>query len=87
MHEDWRDDYADEWSALDDFIRSEPGGAEGFCKEAAELLATQPSEEELRHLLLDEYVAAAMVENQGWRYRDWMQALSDHAAKVNGGTS
>ena len=84
MHQDWRLDYADEWSALDDFIRSEPGGAEGFCKEAAELLATEPSEEELRELLLDEYLAAAMMENLGWKYRDWMQAMLDHASKATG---
>ena len=85
MHQDWREDYPDEWAALDDFIRSEPeGSAAGFCKEASQLLATEPTEAELRELLLEDFGAAAMVENKGWKYRDWIQAMSDHAAKATG---
>jgi len=83
MHQDWRSDYPDEWAALDHFIRSEPeGSGAGFCKEVAELLATAPSEAELRRLLLEDFGAAAMVENRGWKYRDWIQAMSDHVAKA-----
>jgi CdiI immunity protein len=84
MHHDWREDYATEWAALEDFMRSDPAIAANFCQEVSKLLATDPSEDALRTLLLDEYLAAAMVENRGWKYRDWLQALSDHTAKAIG---
>jgi hypothetical protein len=84
MHQDWREDYADEWAALDDFMRSDPHLTANFCQEVSQLLATSPSEDDLRTLLLDEYLAAAMVENLGWKYRDWLKALSDYAAKAVG---
>jgi len=84
MHHDWREDYATEWAALDDFMRSDPGVAADFSPEVSRLLATDPSEDELRTLLLDEYFAAAMVENQGWKYRDWLQALANHVQSASG---
>lgn len=84
MHQDWREDYVTEWAVLDDFMRSDPEIAAHFCEEVSRLLATGPSEDELRTLLLDEYLAAAMVENVGWKYRDWLQALSDHVGKAIG---
>jgi hypothetical protein len=84
MHPDWREDHPDEWAVLDDFTRSDPQLTTKFCQEISQLLATNPSEDELRTLLLDEYLAAAMVESLGWKYRDWLKALSDHAAKAVG---
>jgi len=84
QHHDWREDYATEWAALNDFMRSDPEVAANFCREISQLLDTEPSEDELRTLLLDEYLAAAMVENLGWTYRDWLRALSDYAAKTIG---
>jgi hypothetical protein len=84
MHHDWREDYADEWAALDDFMRADPHLAANFCQEISQLLAAEPSEDEVRTLLLDEFLAAAMVENRGWKYRDWLRALSDYTAKAIG---
>lgn len=85
MHQDWCDDYADEWAAVDAFISEGPAEDPGlFRAEVALLLAQDPSEEEVRDLLLDEFGAAAMVENRGWNYRDWLQALADHVAKATG---
>lgn len=85
MHQDWREDYSDEWSALDAFIaEGPPEDPDLFRAEVAKLLAEHPSDGDVRDILLDDFGAAAMVENRGWRYRDWLQALSDHVARVTG---
>jgi hypothetical protein len=84
MHPDWREDHPDEWAVLDDFMRSDPHLTTKFCEEISQLLATDPSEDELRTLLLDEYLAAAMVENRGWRYHDWMQAVAAYIERAVG---
>jgi hypothetical protein len=85
MHQDWADDYVDEWAAVDAFVAENPPEAPDlFRAEIALVFAKDPTEEGIRHLLLDDFGAAAMMENRGWKYRDWLQALSDHAAKATG---
>lgn len=84
MHEDWRDEFPDEWAAADDFVRGEPLDAPNFTAEIIQLLVRYPEEGQLRRILLNDFGAAAMVENRGWKYRDWLQALSDHVEKAVG---
>jgi len=85
MHQDWAVDYADEWAAVDAFVAESPAGAADLLRsEIALVLAKAPTEDEMRRLILDDFEASAMMENLGWKYRDWLQALSDHAAKVSG---
>jgi len=80
MHQDW----ADEWAVADQFVRDEPFSVAAFAAEMEQLLANSPEEEQLSHMLLDDFGAAAMVENLGWKYCDWLQAMADHVQKTAG---
>jgi len=84
MYESWRDEFPDEWAAADAFVRAEPHLAPQFHGEMAQLLAHHPDEEAVRRILLSDFGAAAMVENLGWKYRDWMQAMADHVEQAVG---
>jgi hypothetical protein len=84
MHQDWFDEFPDEWAAADEFVQDEPYSVAAFVAEMEQLLANCPEEEQLRHILLYDFAAAAMMENLGWKYRDWLQAMSDHMQKAAG---
>src|SRR3954452_24834161 len=85
MHQDWYDDYPDEWAALDGFLADgPPENAQVFCADIAALLAEHPIEEDLCRIVLDDLGSCCLVEVLGWTYRDWLQALSAHAAKAIG---
>jgi hypothetical protein len=85
MHQDWRDDYADEWAAVDAFVAEGPAEAPGlFRSEIAMLLTQHPTEDEVRRVVLDDLDSYYLADVSGWKYRDWLQALSDHAAKATG---
>jgi hypothetical protein len=56
MHQDWRDDYADEWAAVDAFIAGGPPEDPGlFRTEIAQLLVEHPSEEAVRKIILGRF--------------------------------
>jgi hypothetical protein len=55
-----------------------------FRAEIAAVLAEHPAEEDVRNVVLCEFQSGCLAEVAGWRYRDWLQALSDHAAKAIG---
>lgn len=85
MHQDWADDYPDEWAALDGFLADgPPENAQTFRTEIATLLAEHPIEDDVRRIVLDDLGSFCLVEVDGWKYRDWLTALSDHAAKSIG---
>jgi len=85
LHQDWYDEYPDEWAALDDFLADgPPENAQVFRADIAALLAEHPAEEDVRRIVLDELGSSCLAEVDGWTYRDWLQALSDHAAKAIG---
>ena len=82
LHQDWYDEFPDEWAVADEYVSKEPLYAPHFATEMALLLARHPDEDQLRRILLYDFASAAMVENCGWKYRDWLQAMSDHVAKA-----
>jgi hypothetical protein len=84
LYQCWHDEYADEWAAADEFVRREPQCAPDFHREMAQLVSAHPDEASLRSILLDGFGAAAMVENRGWKYRDWMQAVAAHIERAVG---
>ena len=84
MHQDWHDEFPDEWAAADEFVADEPFSLAAFATEMDQLLANCPDEQQLRDKLLDSFGAAAMVENRGWKYRDWLQAMAEHVHKASG---
>src|SRR4051812_41599676 len=84
MYQCWYDEYPDEWAVADAFVRAEPLSAPTFRAEMNELLSCYPDESALRSILLDDFGAAAMVENRGWKYRDWLEAMANHVEKAVG---
>jgi len=82
MHQDWRDDYADEWAAVEGFVQDAPTKVAAFRREIATLLTEHPSEDEVRELVLDDLESSYLAEVAGWTYRAWLQALSNHAQKL-----
>jgi contact-dependent growth inhibition (CDI) system CdiI-like immunity protein len=85
LGEDWPDDYGSEWAAIDAFIsEGPPEDPQLFRAEIATLLAEHTSEDEVRKIVLDDLDSCLVPEVNGWKYRDWLQALSDHVAKATG---
>ena len=85
LNEDWPDDYGNEWTAVDGFIADgPPEDPELFRAEIAQLLAEHPAEEEVRKIVLDDLECGFLADAAGWKYRAWLQALSDHAARATG---
>jgi hypothetical protein len=84
MHQDWHDDYADEWAAVADFMHDAPDEVAPFQSEIAALLAEHQFEDQVKSVVLDELRSCYMPDVLGWKYRDWLKALSDHAAKTIG---
>ena len=85
LGEDWPEDYGSEWAAVDAFIAEGPAEDPGlFCAEITRLLAQHPSENEVREIVLDDLRSYLLPEVDGWKYRDWLQALAYHAARVTG---
>ena len=84
LNPDWPDEYADEWAALDDYLRDSPGVAPAFRREMQAFLDEPLSDEELQRILFYEFGCAFSAEAAGWKYRDWLKAISDHAAKASG---
>ncbi len=85
LHQDWHDDYPDVWAAVAGFLADgPPENVQLFQDEIASLLAGHPAEDDVRHLVLDDLDSYYLAEVDGWKYRDWLQALSDHAAKAIG---
>jgi len=52
LHQDWIDEFPDEWAALDGFLADgAPENAQVFRSDIAALLAEHPAEEEVRRAL------------------------------------
>ena len=81
---DWPDEYANEWAALDDYLKDHHDVASRFASEVQLLLAEHPSEDAVRHVIFDEFHSAYLAEVDGWRYREWLQALADHVLRATG---
>lgn len=61
LHQDWADEFPDEWAAADEFVGDEPYSVAAFVAEMEQLLANCPEEQQLSHKLLDDFGAAAMM--------------------------
>lgn len=84
LNQDWSDEYPNEWVALDEYLRGDPAAFPAFCLEIQAVLADHSSELEVRDLIFGEMRCAYLAEVDGWTYRAWLQALSDHAARAIG---
>jgi hypothetical protein len=84
MYQSWHDEFPDEWAVADAFVRDEPLSARTFRAEMNQLLSRYADESQLRQIRLEDFGAAAMMENRGWKYRDRLQAMPDHVEKAVG---
>lgn len=72
---DWIDDYDDAWAAVDEFVELE-SCARDLPGEVSALLSSQPSEGELRRLLVDDLGSGYLPDSDGWRYDEWLAELA-----------
>ena len=71
----WIDEYDDPWDAVTDFVNSEPDASD-LPGEVGALLSSQPQEDELRRLIIDELGSGYLLESDGWRYDEWLAELA-----------
>jgi hypothetical protein len=82
LHEDWADDYANAWMAVDDFIRGQPRHAPLLKADVETLIKAYPSDLEFEDRLFDlglRYRPAA----DGWTSeRAWLLAVVDRVEEA-----
>jgi hypothetical protein len=77
LHEDWADDYADVWQAIDAFVARQPSYAPAAPGEIAQLLDECGSDGVLEQRLED-LGLVYYPPGLGWKsYRTWLLAVSD----------
>lgn len=77
LHEDWADDYADPWQAVDEFTHSQPEYAPAVRADVDEVLRRCRSESELT-LQLRKLGLAYYPASDGWASkRAWLLAVAD----------
>lgn len=76
---DWPEEYGDPWSAVADFLRSEPEYGRLLGAEIAALLRTATSEGDLRQVVLGELGSGYLPEADGWTYAAWLREVARRA--------
>lgn len=82
LNEDWADDYADPWQAVEDFPPSQGGYALRLRPEIEDIIRQYPSEDALyaRPLRLG---LGYRIQFPGWTsHRDWLLAVADRVDEV-----
>jgi CdiI immunity protein len=82
LHEDWADDYADAWMAVEDFATGQPAEAPLLRGDVEALVKQYSSDPELEHRLFNlglRYRPAA----DGWSSeRVWLLAVADRVEQT-----
>jgi hypothetical protein len=82
LNEDWTDDYADPWQAVDDFVQSEHSDAVNLRLEITDIIRQYPSEDAL-DAQLTRLGLGYRIQFNGWTsHRDWLLAVADRVEKV-----
>jgi CdiI immunity protein len=82
LSEDWADEYADPWQAIDDFPRSQPSYALKLRSEIEGIIRQYPSEDALFPPLL-RLGLGYRIQFNGWTsHRDWLLAVADRVEEV-----
>ena len=82
LNEDWTDDYADPWQAVDDFARSEHSDAQSLRREIKRVIQQFPSEDALYAHLLGLGLGYRIRFNGWTSHRDWLLAVADRVEEV-----
>lgn len=82
LNEDWTDDYADPWQAVDDFPLSQHSYALKLRSEIEDIIRQYPSEDAL-DAQLTRLGLGYRIQFNGWTsHRDWLLAVADRVEKV-----
>jgi hypothetical protein len=82
LNEDWTDEYADAWQAVDDFARSQHGDALHLRREIEGIIRHYPSEDALFTCLL-RLGLGYRIQAGGWTsHREWLLAVADRVEEV-----
>jgi hypothetical protein len=82
LNEDWADDYADPWQAVDDFPRSQPSYALKLRREVGNIIRQYPSENALFARLL-RLGLGYRIQAAGWTsHREWLLAVADRVEEI-----
>ncbi len=82
LNEDWTDDYADAWQAVDDFPRSQPSYALRLRREVEDIVAHCTSEQAL-DAQLTRLGLGYRIQADGWTsHREWLLAVADRVDEV-----
>lgn len=76
LHQDWVLEYADVWAAVDAFIAGEdPRLTAELLAEVSALLATEPDEETVQRLLVEDLGSEYWPPGDGMTFLEWLQRL------------
>lgn len=82
LNEDWADDYADPWQAVDDFVHGQHSDALHLRHAIEEVISQYPSEDDLFPRLL-RLGLGYRIQFHGWTsHRDWLLAVADRVDEV-----
>ena len=82
LNEDWADEYADPWQAVDDFVRSQHDDALYLRGAIEEVIRQYPSEDALFARLL-RLGLGYRIQFNGWTsHRDWLLAVAARVDEV-----
>jgi hypothetical protein len=82
LNEDWPDEYADPWHAVDDFVQQEHIDAVKLRPEIEDILRQYPSEDALFACLL-RLGLGYRIQFDGWTsHRDWLLAVADRVDEI-----
>jgi contact-dependent growth inhibition (CDI) system CdiI-like immunity protein len=79
--QDFPEIYGDPWQVVEAFAR-EPSLAPMLGSEIDEVLAANPTEPELKHLIIDEYDSSYLPEADGWTYRAWLTEVARRVEEI-----
>ncbi|MEO7260751.1 MAG: contact-dependent growth inhibition system immunity protein [Jatrophihabitantaceae bacterium] len=82
LNEDWTDEYADPWQAVDDFVQSQHSDALHLRHAIEDVIRQYPAEDALVARLLH-LGLGYRIQADGWTsHRDWLLAIADRVEEV-----
>ena len=82
LNEDWADDYADPWQAVDDFVHSQGSDAVNLRRAITDTIRQYPSQDALYARLL-RLGLGYRIQADGWTsHRDWLLAVADRVDEI-----
>ncbi|MFV0317961.1 MAG: contact-dependent growth inhibition system immunity protein [Microthrixaceae bacterium] len=71
---DWPEEYGDPWTAVEDFVKSEPASASRITIEVGRVLEGA-AEDGLHHLMVSDLSSGYLPPADGWTWRSWLEEV------------